>query len=233
MARIGILTISDRVSRGDYEDLGGPAIESWLEVAIANRFECVRRTVSDGVENVKDALTTLCDHDCANLVLTTGGTGPALRDLTPEAMRIVITKELPGFGELMRQVSLLQVPTAILSRQTAGIRGRALIINLPGKPAAIDVCLDAVFPAVPYCPDLIGAGRLETNPGICVSFRRSTPRCGYNVARRRTGSTCAGHRGAPVDEVRPHHRPMRRSGSVNTHRSLMKFLSYVQKGHAT
>lgn len=171
MTRIGILTISDRVSRGDCEDLAGPAIESWLRAAIASRFECVRRTVADGVVSVGNALVELCDHDNADLVLTTGGTGPSARDLTPEAMRTVITKDLPGFGELMRQASLARVPTAILSRQTAGIRGRTLIINLPGKPSAIDACLNAVFPAVPYCLDLIGAGRLETDPTICFSFR--------------------------------------------------------------
>jgi molybdopterin adenylyltransferase len=165
------LTASDRASRGDYEDLSGPAVENWLRAAISSPFECVRRTVPDGVESVKDTLTALCDQDNADLVLTTGGTGPSLRDLTPEAMRSVITRELPGFGELMRQASLAQVPTAILSRQTAGIRGRTLIINLPGKPFAIEICLDAVFPAVPYCLDLIGAERIETDPAVCASFR--------------------------------------------------------------
>jgi molybdopterin adenylyltransferase len=171
MTRVAILTVSDRASRGDYEDLSGPAIESWLRTAIASPFECLLRIVPDGVESVRDALIALCDHDSADLVLTTGGTGPSPRDLTPEAMGEVITRELPGFGDLMRQVSLAQVPTAILSRQTAGIRGRTLIINLPGKPSAIDLCLNAVFPAVPYCLDLIGAGRIETDPAVCVSFR--------------------------------------------------------------
>ncbi|MGP2490656.1 molybdopterin adenylyltransferase [Mesorhizobium sp. PUT5] len=161
MTRIAILTISDRASRGDYEDLGGPVVESWLRAAIANRCDYVRSIVPDGLESVRNALVELCDRDGADLVLTTGGTGPALRDLTPEAMRQVVTKELPGFGELMRQASLVQVPTAILSRQSAGVRGRTLIINLPGKPSAIDVCLAAVFPAVPYCLELIGAGRIE------------------------------------------------------------------------
>ncbi len=161
MTRITILTISDRASRGEYEDLGGPVVESWLRAAVANRCEYTRRIVPDGLESVRDALVELCDEDGADLVLTTGGTGPSPRDLTPEAMRQVMAKELPGFGELMRQASLLQVPTAILSRQTAGIRGRTLVINLPGKPSAIDVCLAAVFPAVPYCLELIGAGRIE------------------------------------------------------------------------
>lgn len=171
MMRVAIVTVSDRASRGDYQDLSGPAVENWLRAAISSPFECVRLTVPDGVEIVKDTLAALCDRDNADLVLTTGGTGPSPRDLTPEAMRKVVTKELPGFGELMRRASLLQVPTAILSRQTAGIRGRTLVINLPGKPSAIDVCLHAVFPAVPYCLDLIGAGRIETDPAICPSFR--------------------------------------------------------------
>lgn len=171
MTLVAVVTVSDRASRGDYEDLGGPAIERWLRAAITNRFECVRRTVADGVESVGDALVELCDRDNADLVLTTGGTGPSPRDLTPEAMHEVVTRELPGFGELMRQASLAHVSTAILSRQTAGIRGRTLIINLPGKPSAIDVCLNAIFPAVPYCLDLIGAARIETNPALCPSFR--------------------------------------------------------------
>ncbi len=157
MTRIAIVTISDRASRGEYEDLGGPAVEKWLRQAIASPCDYIRRVVPDGIDSVRDALTELCDRENADLVLTTGGTGPAPRDLTPEAMHLVISKELPGFGELMRSVSLRQVPTAILSRQTAGIRGRTLIINLPGKPEAISVCLSAVFPAVPYCLELIGA----------------------------------------------------------------------------
>jgi len=126
------------------------------------------------VESVRDALIALCVAERADLILTTGGTGPAPRDLTPEAMQAVLDKELPGFGELMRRVSLDQVPTAILSRQTAGIRGGTLIINLPGKPASIALCLKAVFPAVPYCLDLIGAGRIETDPSVLKSFRPST-----------------------------------------------------------
>jgi molybdopterin adenylyltransferase len=161
MTRIAILTISDRARRGGYEDLGGPAIERWLRQAVATPFDFVLQLVPDGVESVRDALTELCDRHGADLILTTGGTGPAPRDLAPEAMRQVISRELPGFGELMRRASLEQVPTAILSRQSAGIRGRTLIINLPGRPSAIDVCLGAVFPAVPYCLELIGAGRIE------------------------------------------------------------------------
>lgn len=158
MTRIAIVTVSDRASRGEYEDLGGPVVESWLRAAVANPCDYVRRIVPDGLESVRDALVELCDRDGADLVLTTGGTGPAPRDLTPEAMREVVAKELPGFGELMRQASLAQVRTAILSRQTAGVRGRTLIVNLPGKPTAIDTCLAAIFPAIPYCLELIGAG---------------------------------------------------------------------------
>ncbi len=161
MTRIAILTVSDRASRGEYEDLGGPAVESWLRTVVASPCDYIRQIVPDGLESVRDALVELCGRDGADLVLTTGGTGPAPRDLTPEAMRQVVTKELPGFGELMRRASLEQVPTAILSRQTAGIRGRSLIVNLPGKPSAIAICLAAVFPAVPYCLELIGAGRIE------------------------------------------------------------------------
>jgi molybdopterin adenylyltransferase len=165
MTRIAILTVSDRASRGEYEDLGGPAVERWLRAAVASSCAYVRRIVPDGLESVRDALVALCDRDGVDLVLTTGGTGPAPRDLTPEAMREVLEKELPGFGELMRRASLAQVPTAILSRQTAGVRGRTLVVNLPGKPAAIDVCLAAVFPAIPYCLELIGAGRIEISAG--------------------------------------------------------------------
>lgn len=162
MVSIGILTISDRASLGQYEDKSGPAIEDWLTRAISSPFKAVRKIVPDGVEPVADALRAFCDADGADLVLTTGGTGPSPRDLTPEAMQLVLEKELPGFGELMRRISLETVPTAILSRQTAGIRGRALIVNLPGKPRSIEVCLNAVFPAIPYCLDLIGAGRIDT-----------------------------------------------------------------------
>ncbi|WP_420963144.1 molybdopterin adenylyltransferase [Brucella sp. IR073] len=171
MVRIGILTISDRASRGEYEDLSGAAIADWLARALTSEWEPLRRIVPDGIEPVRDALVTLCDEDHADLVLTTGGTGPAPRDLTPEAMRLVMERELPGFGELMRRISFESVPTAILSRQTAGTRGRTLIVNLPGKPRSIDVCLNAVFPAIPYCLDLMGAGRIETDPQICRAFR--------------------------------------------------------------
>lgn len=169
--RIGIVTVSDRASRGEYADASGPAIEAWLRQAITSPFETVVRVIPDGVDSVRDTLVDLCDRVGADLVLTTGGTGPSPRDLTPEAMTVVIEKELPGFGELMRKISLETVPTAILSRQTAGTRGKTLIVNLPGKPASIRVCLDAVFPAVPYCLDLTGAGRIETDPAVVKAFR--------------------------------------------------------------
>lgn len=168
-ARIAVLTVSDRASGGQYEDLSGPAVEQWLRRAVAQPCDFVRRIVPDGVESVRNALLQLCDKDDVDLILTTGGTGPAPRDLTVEATHQVLTKELPGFGELMRRASLEQVPTAILSRQTAGVRGRSLIINLPGKPASIGICLTAVFPAVPYCLELIGARTIEkAQPGPCA-----------------------------------------------------------------
>jgi molybdopterin adenylyltransferase len=170
-ARIGILVISDRASRGDYQDLGGPAINRFLERTILSNWIAISKIVPDGIDSVTTALKELADVEACDLVLTTGGTGPAPRDLTPEATHAVIGRELPGFGELMRQVSLKQVPTAILSRQTAGTRGRCLIVNLPGRPQAIELCLSAVFPAVPYCLDLIGARRIEVNPDVCVAFR--------------------------------------------------------------
>ena len=169
--KIVAVTISDRASKGEYEDKSGPALEDWCRKAISSDFEMVRRVIPDGMESVRDTLIDLCDNEKADLILTTGGTGPSPRDLTPEAMREVITMELPGFGELMRRVSLEEVRTAILSRQTAGVRGTTLIVNVPGKPAAIDTCLKAVFPAIPYCLDLIGAGRIEVNDDFIKVFR--------------------------------------------------------------
>jgi len=170
-ARIGIVTVSDRASRGEYEDLGGPAMQQWLEKALASPWEAVARVVPDELDQVESVLKTLCDKEECCLVVTTGGTGPAPRDITPEATEAVCDKMMPGFGELMRQESLKFVPTAILSRQTAGIRGSSLIINLPGKPSAIADCLNAVFPAVPYCVDLIEGPYLETNESFCKAFR--------------------------------------------------------------
>jgi len=170
-ARIGILTISDRASRGIYEDKGGPAIQAWLTRALSSPWQAVARVIPDEQPQIEAALVDLCDSEGCSLIVTTGGTGPALRDVTPEATEAVCSKMLPGFGELMRSASLKFVPTAILSRQTAGIRGRCLIINLPGKPSAIDDCLQAVFPAVPYCVDLIEGARLETDAQFCTAFR--------------------------------------------------------------
>ena len=170
-ARVGILTISDRASAGVYADESGPAIAAVVGEILASPWEPVVRVVPDGVESVRDAIVALVDGDGCDLVLTTGGTGPAPRDLTPEATEAACEKMMPGFGELMRLKSLEQVPTAILSRQTAGIRGKALVINLPGKPSSIRTTLMAVFPAVPYCLDLIGAARLETNPEVVKAFR--------------------------------------------------------------
>jgi molybdopterin adenylyltransferase len=168
---IGVVTISDRASRGVYEDRGGPGIEAALKDLLASPWRAVRRIVPDEQPQIEAALIKLADEERCPLILTTGGTGPAPRDVTPEATEAVCDRMLPGFGELMRARSLLEVPTAILSRQAAGTRGASLIINLPGKPAAIRTCLDAVFAAVPYCIDLIGGDRLETNPEFCKAFR--------------------------------------------------------------
>lgn len=170
-ARIGIVTISDRASQGVYEDRGGPAIVATLTAYLTSPWEAVRRIIPDERPLIESTLVELADREGCGLVVTTGGTGPAVRDVTPEATEAVCERLMPGFGEAMRAASLLKVPTAILSRQTAGLRGRCLIINLPGKPSAIRECLDAVFPAVPYCLDLIGAARLETDPAVIAAFR--------------------------------------------------------------
>ena len=170
-ARIGIVTVSDRASRGEYEDLGGPAIDDYLSEVLSSDWQAVARVISDDQSIIRETLIDLCDRQGCCLVVTTGGTGPAQRDVTPEATEAVSEKMMPGFGELMRKVSLDKVPTAILSRQTAGIRGKSLIVNLPGKPKAIGECLDAVFPAIPYCIDLIEGPRLTTNESRLVAFR--------------------------------------------------------------
>ncbi len=174
-AVIGILTVSDRASRGAYADEGGPAIRGYLAEVLASPWEAREQIVPDDLETIAAAIRDLAAAGCC-LVVTTGGTGPAPRDVTPGATEAVCTKLLPGFGELMRQVSLRHVPTAILSRQTAGVCGLALVVNLPGRPKSIRECLDAVFPAIPYCIDLIHTGRpdaprLETNPARLVAFR--------------------------------------------------------------
>ncbi len=169
--RIGIVTISDRASRGEYEDRGGPAVQEYFEQVLTSPWEPVRRLIADNEKLIEATLTKLCDRERCSLVVTTGGTGPAASDVTPEATEAVVEKLLPGFGELMRRVSLEYVPTAILSRQTAGIRGQSLIVNLPGQPKAIQQCLDAVMPAIPYCLDLIGAPFVTTDEARVVAFR--------------------------------------------------------------
>jgi molybdopterin adenylyltransferase len=168
---IGIVTVSDRASSGVYNDVSGPAIEEFLNDVVTTPWRAIKRLVPDGVDSVRDALIGLADKERCALVFTTGGTGPAPRDLTPEATEAACTRMMPGFGELMRMESLKQVPTAILSRQTAGLRGSTLIVNLPGRPSSIKFTLQAVFPAIPYCLDLIGAGRIDTDPTKCKVFR--------------------------------------------------------------
>jgi molybdopterin adenylyltransferase len=170
-ARIGIVTLSDRASAGVYEDLSGKAIDETLSQWLATPWEKVYRLIPDDRATIEATLIALVDVERCSLVVTTGGTGPAPRDVTPEATEAVCEKLMPGFGELMRQVSLKSVPTAILSRQTAGIRKQALIVNLPGKPAAIRECLEAVFPAIPYCVDLIGGAFLEGTAAAPKVFR--------------------------------------------------------------
>lgn len=170
-ARIGLLTISDRASQGVYEDRGGPAMRETLTAYLRSPWEAVARIIPDERPVIEATLIELADvHHCC-LIVTTGGTGPAVRDVTPEATEAVCERMMPGFGEAMRAASLLIVPTAILSRQTAGHRGPCLILNLPGKPSAIRECLDAVFPAVPYCIDLLGGARLETHEAVIKAFR--------------------------------------------------------------
>jgi molybdopterin adenylyltransferase len=171
MIPIGVVTVSDRASAGVYEDKGGPGIEAALAAILASPWRPVRRVIPDERATIEATLIELADVERCSLILTTGGTGPAPRDVTPEATEAVGSRLMPGFGELMRARSLLEVPTAILSRQIAAVRGRSLIVNLPGKPSAIRTCLDAVFPAIPYCLDLIGGDRLETDPEICKAFR--------------------------------------------------------------
>ncbi|AAC06419.1 molybdopterin adenylyltransferase [Aquifex aeolicus] len=170
-AVIGVVTISDRASKGIYEDISGKAIIDYLKDVIITPFEVEYRVIPDERDLIEKTLIELADEKGCSLILTTGGTGPAPRDVTPEATEAVCEKMLPGFGELMRQVSLKQVPTAILSRQTAGIRGSCLIVNLPGKPQSIKVCLDAVMPAIPYCIDLIGGAYIDTDPNKVKAFR--------------------------------------------------------------
>lgn len=170
-ARIAIVTVSDRAASGEYEDKGGPGAEDWLRATITSSIEITRHIVPDGRDGLADLLRKLTDSEGCDLILITGGTGPAPRDMTPEAVADVMERELVGFGEEMRRASLAEVPTAILSRQTAAIRGASLMITLPGKPTAIATCLNAVFAAVPYCLDLIGAARIETDSARIAAFR--------------------------------------------------------------
>jgi molybdopterin adenylyltransferase len=169
--RIGIVTVSDRASKGIYQDLGGPAIRQCLADILSCSWDLVTRVIPDERPLIEQTLRELSDTEGCCLLVTTGGTGPARRDVTPEATEAVCEKLLDGFGELMRAISLKFVPTAILSRQIAGIRGRTLIVNLPGKPSAIRDCLLAVFPAIPYCIDLIEGPFLTTNDAVVKAFR--------------------------------------------------------------
>ena len=183
--KIGIVSISDRASTGVYEDKGLPALKTWLTQALKNPIEFEARLIPDEKEGISAALVELVDSGCS-LILTTGGTGPAIRDVTPEATLAIADKEMPGFGEQMRQISLKFVPTAILSRQVAVIRGQSLIINLPGQPKSIAETLEGlkdeegqpvvhgIFAAVPYCVDLIGGPYMETRDDVCKAFRPKT-----------------------------------------------------------
>ena len=168
---IGLVSISDRASAGVYADRGLPGLNEWFAAALKTPWRMEQRLIPDEQPEIERTLIDLVDRVGCDLVLTTGGTGPAPRDVTPEATLAVAHKVLPGFGEQMRQVSLKYVPTAILSRQVAVIRGRALIINLPGQPKAIKETLDGVFPAIPYCIDLIGGPYIETHDDVCKGFR--------------------------------------------------------------
>jgi molybdopterin adenylyltransferase len=169
--KIGIVTVSDRASSGTYDDISGPAIEEFLSEVVTSPWTPVRRLVPDGIDSVRDALIECADREKCALIFTTGGTGPAPRDLTPEGTVAACNRIMPGFGELMRTESLKQVPTAILSRQVAGVRGSTLIVNLPGRPSSIRVSMQAIFPAIPYCLDLIGSPGMETDPARCKAFR--------------------------------------------------------------
>jgi molybdopterin adenylyltransferase len=189
--KIGIVSVSDRASAGVYVDKGLPALKEWLAAALRNPVTFEERLIPDEKEGISSTLIALVEAGCS-LVLTTGGTGPAPRDVTPEATLAVADKEMPGFGEQMRQISLKFVPTAILSRQCAVIRGKALILNLPGQPKSIKETLEGlksadgepgvpgIFAAVPYCIDLIGGPYLETDPSVCAAFRPKSAVCAGN-----------------------------------------------------
>lgn len=168
---IGLVSISDRASTGVYQDAGIPALQDWFANALSSPWHAITRLIPDEQPIIEANLIELADDEGCNLILTTGGTGPALRDVTPEATLAIAHKVLPGFGEQMRAVSLKYVPTAILSRQVGVVRGKCLIINLPGQPKAIKETLDGIFAAVPYCVDLIGGPYIETNPEVINAFR--------------------------------------------------------------
>ncbi|MBN17848.1 MAG: molybdopterin adenylyltransferase [Euryarchaeota archaeon] len=166
----GVLTASDRASNGEYEDLSGPSIEEFLHLAIKNPFQINRKIVPDEQTTIESEIIELCNLGCS-VIITTGGTGPAPRDVTPDATENVCERLLPGFGEQMRAISLRHVPTAVLSRQTAGIRGKSLILNLPGSPRSIRETIDEIWPAIPYCIDLIGGPYIETTEGVWSAWR--------------------------------------------------------------
>lgn len=168
---VGVINVSDRASQGIYEDIPGKAVVETLREYLTSEFEVEYAVLPDEADQIAEGIIQMADVKNCCLIVTTGGTGPAPRDVTPEATEKVCNKMMPGFGELMRSTSLQYVPTAILSRQTAGIRNQSLIVNLPGKPKAIRECLDAVFPAIPYCIDLIGGPFLENDSGVIKVFR--------------------------------------------------------------
>ena len=171
MVKIGVINVSDRASQGVYEDIPGKEAVRLLRKYLTTEFEPVYKVIPDEQDQIEEALKYMADEAGCCLAITTGGTGPAPRDVTPEATEAVCEKMLPGFGEAMRAESLKIVPTAILSRQTAGTRGSCLIVNMPGKPKAIEECLQVIFPAIPYCIDLVGGPHLETEPSVMKAFR--------------------------------------------------------------
>lgn len=171
LARFGVLTVSDRASAGTYEDLSGPAVLQFFSEAVSTRWQAVYKVIPDEQALIEQTLKLLCDEEGCCLVVTTGGTGPALRDVTPEATAAVCERMMPGYGEQMRTISLRHVPTAVLSRQTAGLRKGALILNLPGKPKAIRETIDEVFASIPYCIEIMGGPYIETNASIVKAFR--------------------------------------------------------------
>ena len=174
--KVGLVSVSDRASQGVYADQGIPALQSWLEKALIDEFEIEVRLIPDEQQLIEQTLVDLVDNQYCHLVLTTGGTGPSKRDVTPDATLAIADREMPGFGEQMRQVSLQFVPTAILSRQVGVIRGESLILNLPGQPKAIQETLEGIFSAVPYCLQLLSEIYIDTHSSVCESFRPKSAR---------------------------------------------------------